>query len=66
MSKGWLSKTVTYAMELKARMIKEGLVDTVARDGCPHCGKDVLAALAGPKKHLRIRCVTPNCLSMME
>jgi ribosomal protein S27AE len=61
-----MSQAVRFGMEVKAKMNERGLV-TAFWEKCPRCGKGpVMVRLAGRKKHLRMRCTTPNCIELIE
>jgi len=52
-----------------AHKVKAALKKKKKRKGhtkCPICGQRVNAILAGPKDHLHMACVTPNCIRLME
>lgn len=58
-------KRLAFAIEVKGRMLEEGL--RTHTQACPFCETgNVVAALAKRNDHLVMGCSTPNCVSLRE
>jgi hypothetical protein len=57
-------KAFAFAQEVKRELAARGA--TEGEFTCPHCKAGVRAAVIGPKRHLRLACATPGCLTVVE
>jgi hypothetical protein len=59
-----IAKGVAFADFVKRDLADRGL--TSDQYQCPCCEAPIGAVVTGPKRHLRLACATPGCLTVVE